>query len=60
MLEGMSRDGSEAFELLGGLGYECHPVSEGGNLLPPVDMTDAYFANFVAVPRGEWQGVTQD
>ncbi len=53
MIKGMGRDGSEIFKLLSDFGYKCHPISESGDLLPPVTITDAFFANFIAVPGWE-------
>ncbi len=50
MIKGMERDGSEISKLLSDFGYKCHPISESGDLLPLVTITDAFFANFITVP----------
>lgn len=52
MIRGMSRNGDEVFVVLETLGYESHPVSRAGELLPPVRSSRAHFANFVAMPKG--------
>ena len=53
MVEGMGRDSSDVFRFLIDFGYRCHPISESGDLLPPVMITDAFFANFIAMPECE-------
>lgn len=56
MIQGMGRDSSEMFKFLGDFGYKCHPISDSGDLLPPVTTTGAFFANFIAVPECKQQG----
>ena len=51
MIRGMEMDGAEIFRFLSDFGYECYPISASGNLLKPVNNTDKYFANFIALPR---------
>ena len=51
MLQGMKRESSEVFRFLARAGYICCPISERGELLAPVEDTDRFFANFIAVPR---------
>jgi len=53
MVKGMGRDGTEVFKLLKDFGYECHPISVSGELQPPVTRNDAFFANFIAMPKGK-------
>lgn len=60
MVEGMGRDGSEVFEFLSDHGYECHPISENGDLLPSVTMTREFSANFIAVPSRKWRDADED
>lgn len=60
MIKGMERDGSEIFKLFSDFGYKCHPTPESGDLLPRVTITDAFFANFIAVPGWEQQDVDED
>jgi len=50
MLKGMRRESHEIFTFLNSLGYQCHPISADAELLPHVQDTNSYFANFIAMP----------
>ncbi len=51
MLQGMNGELSDVFRFLGDPGYRCHPFSDQGVLLDPVEDTTGFFAYFIAVPR---------
>lgn len=50
MIKGMNTKRRDVFTFLEELGYLCHPVTEQGELRAPVHDTNAYFANFIAIP----------
>ncbi|MDR9894882.1 FkbM family methyltransferase [Aetokthonos hydrillicola Thurmond2011] len=50
MLEGMSRQAKETFDILIENGYECHQITKSGEIGQIVTDSDSFYENYIAFP----------
>jgi FkbM family methyltransferase len=52
MLEGLSTTARPVFDYLASKGYECHAITDAGEVGQKVADSSAFYENYIAVPRG--------